>query len=110
MQGLRTEIIAFLTAFLTGMIAACAYLCIRKLRRVIMHSLTAVAVEDGMYWTCTSVYIFAQIYSTSSGSIRWYFVVGTGLGLLVFLLFWKLLRKIGAGLYKKRNEKTAKNY
>lgn len=102
MQGLRTEMIAFLTAFLTGMIVACAYLCIRKLRRVIRHSLTAIAVEDGVYWIGTAVYIFVQIYFTSSGSIRWYFVIGTVLGLLVFLLFGKLFRKIGAGLYKKK--------
>ena len=108
MQGLRTEMIAFLTAFLTGMIAACAYLCVRKLRRVIRHSLTAVAVEDGLYWTGTSVYIFVQIYSTSSGSIRWYFVIGAGLGLIVFLLFVRFFLKIGAGFYKKRNEKSAK--
>lgn len=102
MQGLRTEMVAFLTAFLTGMIVACAYLCIRKLRRVVPHSLTVIAVEDGLYWTGTAVYIFIQIYSTSSGSIRWYFVIGAGLGLLVFLLLGRILQKIGAGLYKKK--------
>lgn len=110
MQGLRTEMAAFLTACLTGMIAACAYLCIRKLRRVIPHTLTAIAVEDGVYWVSTAIYIFVQIYVTSSGSIRWYFVIGTGAGLLVFMLLGRIFRKIGAGLYKKRNEKSSKKY
>lgn len=93
---------AFLTALLTGMIVGCAYMCIRKLRRVIRHSLTAVAVEDGLYWICTAIYIFVQIYLTSSGSIRWYFVIGTALGLLVFLLIGRLFHKIEDGLYKKK--------
>ena len=110
MQGLRVEMIAFLTAMLTGMIVGCAYLCIRKLRRIIRHSLTAVAVEDGLYWTCTAIYIFVQIYSTSNGSIRWYFVIGTALGLLIFLLFGKLFRKIEDGLYKKKKLQIRKNY
>ncbi len=102
MQGLRTEIAAFLTAFLTGMTVACAYLCIRKLRRVIPHSLSVIAVEDGIYWVGTAIYIFVQIYSTSSGSIRWYFIIGAGAGLLVFMLAGRVFRKIRAGLYKKK--------
>ena len=110
MQGLRTEVTAFLTAFLTGMIVVCAYVCIRKFRRVIRHTLTMVAVEDGLSWTGTAVYIFTQIYSTSSGSIRWYFVIGAGLGTAVFLLFGRVFGNVWSKCIKKRSEKSRKNY
>lgn len=110
MQGLKMELFAFLTAFFSGMTVACAYLCIRKLRRVIPHSLAAVGVEDGIYWTGTAIYIFAQIYSASSGGIRWYFVIGAGLGLLAFLLSGRLFRKLGSRLYKKKKQENRKKY
>lgn len=106
MQGLRTEMTAFLTAFLTGMIVVCVYSCVRKLRRVIRHSLAAVTIEDALYWIGTAIYIFVQIYYTSSGSIRWYFVIGTMLGLFVYLLLEKMVGKLGARLDKKRKKKS----
>lgn len=105
MLGLRTEMAAFLTAVLTGMIAVCAYDCIRQLRRLIPHSLTAIAAEDGAYWLGIAVYIFVQIYSTSSGSIRWYFVLGVILGILIFMMLGGLFRKLEAGLYKKKKSR-----
>lgn len=108
MQGLRAEIVSFLAAFLTGMTAVCIYWCIRKLRRVIRHSLTAVAVEDAVYWIGMAVYVFVQIYYTSSGSIRWYFVIGVLLGVLSFLLLGRLLQKIGRRLSGKREKKSGK--
>lgn len=108
MQGLKAEIIAFLAAFLSGMTVACAYVCIRKLRRVIRHSPAAVAAEDAAYWVGAAIYLFMQIYSTGNGDIRWYFVVGALLGLAAFLLCGRLFRKIGMACMKKRNEKSGK--
>lgn len=108
MQGVRTEMISFLSALLTGMTVACVYWCIRKFRRVIRHSLTAVAVEDALYWAGAAIYVFAQIYYAESGSIRWYFVVGTGAGVLVFLLFVRLAGKTLARRNGKRKKKSVK--
>lgn len=106
MQGLRVEGMAFLTALLTGMTAACAYLCIRKLRRVIRHSRAAVTAEDGLYWIAASLYVFVQMYHTSSGSIRWYFIIGAGLGILLFFLSGRLIGKMISERRKKRRKKS----
>lgn len=105
MLGLRTEMAAFLTAVLTGMTAVCIYACIRQLRRVVAHSLAAIAVEDGVYWSGIAVYIFIQIYATSSGSIRWYFVLGVMLGVFVFLLLGGLFRKLEMKWNKKKKSR-----
>lgn len=107
MLGLRTEIAAFLMAVLTGMTAVCIYACIRQLRRVIGHSLAAIAVEDGIYWTGIAVYVFVQIYVTSSGSIRWYFVLGVMLGVSAFLLLSGLFRKLRLKWNKKKKSRKS---
>lgn len=107
MLGLRTEIAAFLMAVLTGMTAVCVYTCIRQLRRVVVHSLAAIAVEDGVYWAGIAVYVFVQIYAASSGSIRWYFVLGVALGALVFLLLSGLFRKLEMKWNKKKKSRKS---
>ena len=83
MKGIGSEGIAFLQALLAGMIVYSVYLCVRKLRRVIRHSLTAVAIEDALFWLATAIYLFVQIYHTSDGSIRWNFVLGVVLGTIL---------------------------
>lgn len=108
MQGIRAEMISFLAAFLTGMTVACVYWCIRKLRRVVRHSLKLIAVEDAAYWVFSAVYVFAQMYYTESGRIRWYFAVGAGLGIVMFLLFIGLVGKALARRDGKREKKSTK--
>lgn len=101
MSGLRIEGMAFLTAVLTGMILVCGYTCIRKFRRVITHSSVMIAIEDGLYWLITSIYVFLQIFRTSNGSIRWYFVAGVVIGCGIF---WKLSRML-SWILRKSDEK-----
>lgn len=108
MLGLREEAVSFLTAVLAGMIVTCGYLCLRRLRRVIPHSLAVIAIEDALFWLCTAVYLFVQIYHTSSGSIRWYFVVGTIAGMSVMLILDVIWRKRLSEFWKKHFGKKHK--
>ena len=50
-----------------------------------------IGIEDILFWIFTAVYTFVQIYQTSSGVIRWYFVLGIVVG--AFLIS-KILEKI----------------
>lgn len=108
MDGLEIEMAAFLAAILAGMTGACTYLCIRKFRRVVPHSLAAIAVEDGIYWVGTAIYMFVQIYKTSSGSIRWYFVTGVILGVWIFLAIQRIGVRMMNRVYKRHDKKRAK--
>lgn len=93
MSGLETEGLAFVQACLSGMIVYSGYYCIRKLRRVWKHNLLAIAVEDIIFWIMAAIFLFMQMYRTSDGSIRWYFVVGVVLGAgILFLLQRKIER------------------
>ena len=106
MQGLGSEALAFLTAMLGGMTAVCAYSAIRKFRGVIRHTRRAASMEDLLYWTALSVYLFRQIYRTSSGSIRWFFVIGIMLGGALYVSAGRRVKRITDRFHKERG----KNY
>lgn len=102
MSGLKTEGMAFLVAVLTGMIIVCGYMCVRKFRRLFVHSVLATAIEDLLYWIVSAVYVFVQMFHTSSGNIRWYFVVGVILGVYLFFRVCRILPRIWRKIAKKR--------
>lgn len=105
MLGLREEAIGFLAAVLAGAVVTCSYLCLCKLRRVIRHGDLAVAIEDVVFWAAAGIYIFTQIYQISSGSIRWYFVVGALVGMAALLFLDRLVWGGLAGRCEKKQEK-----
>ena len=98
----------FLHACLTGITSASAYACLWAFRKILPHRMWAVNLEDGIFWAATSVYVFVQIYHTTSGKIRWYFVLGVVVGVLIMkktaLFVEKLLEKIYVLSAKKRGK------
>ena len=94
MPGIREEMIVFLVAVVSGAAVRLAYQCIRCFRRIIAHRLAAIGVEDMIFWIGSAIYMFVQIYHTSDGSIRWYFILG-----LVFGTFFceALIRRFQKG-------------
>ena len=59
----------------------------------------AIEIEDFLYWIATAIYLFVQIYHTSNGSIRWYFVLGVVLGVAVSTFLWKRIEKMLKKIY-----------
>lgn len=107
MLGLEKEIEIFVHAVISGMVVYGIYTIIRVIRRIVKHSLLGISIEDFLFWTGTSFYLFIQIYNTSDGRIRWYLILGIvdGMILLSFVLFLakKMFRKI-----QKSVDKSAK--
>ena len=108
MYVIREESLAFLEAVLTGMIIYNVYMCIRMLRRIIRHAAAAIALEDLFFWLGTAVYVFVQIHHTTSGSIRWYFILGVVLGSFLFSCVSKIPGKMQKKLYAGREKKIGK--
>ncbi|MCI9422297.1 MAG: hypothetical protein HFG81_06225 [Dorea sp.] len=98
MMGIREEMMVFLAAVVSGGIVRLIYQCIRCFRRIVSHTLAAIGAEDIIFWLGSAVYMFVQIYHTSDGSIRWYFILGVGLGVILMWVFLdreeKLFKKI----------------
>ena len=76
MLGIETEVVIFFYAALTGMVLFCGYQILLLIRRLVRHHPLAVGVEDIGFWLLVSAYVFRQMYCTTYGSIRWFFVLG----------------------------------
>ena len=92
--GIEKELSVFLQAVLAGNLVYLTYCAIRIFRRIIKHNLFWVSVEDSIFWIATGFYLFFQIYQTSNGKIRWYFVLGVlAGGILTHYLILKITKK-----------------
>jgi len=106
MSGIEKELIGFLTAVISGIVVRLCYQCITCLRNILKHSRLFIELEDIVFWIGVSIYLFVQIYHTSSGSIRWHFVLGVVFGALISTIFLRKMKKVLKKIY---NFQTGKN-
>lgn len=92
MLGIEKEMAIFVHAVIAGMVVYGTYTLLRVIRRIIRHNLISVSIEDFLFWVGTSFYLFIEIYYTSDGSVRWFFILGVVLG-MIFLSFLIFLTK-----------------
>lgn len=92
--GIEKELTVFLQAALAGNLVYLVYLVVRVFRRIVKHNLFWISFEDALFWIATAFYLFSEIYKTSNGTIRWYFVLGvlTG-GILTHFIIFKITKK-----------------
>ena len=80
MLGIETEVVIFSMRRLRGWYVFCGYQILLLIRRLVRHHPLAVGVEDIGFWLLVSAYVFRQMYCTTYGSIRWFFVLGIAVG------------------------------
>ncbi len=98
-EGIILELRFFGTAFLWGILMMVLYDIIRIFRRLIPHNITAVAIEDILYWLVCGVLIFRMLYLENSGAIRGFAIAAVIMGMLLYLQFLKLLNRIRKKLH-----------
>ena len=108
MHGIEVEGLSFLEAVLTGMTVCSVYTCLRVLRRIVRHAPAAIAAEDLFFWLATAFYMFVQIHHTTSGSIRWYFILGVVVGAVFTSLLFRRMKKIHKKIYGERHKEFMK--
>ena len=91
--------IAFLTAVSTGIVMRLCYHCLGCFRNIVKHHLAVIEVEDFIFWVAGAIYVFVQIYHTSDGSIRWYFVLGLVIGAVISTIFLRKWKKMTKKIY-----------
>ena len=94
MPGLGAEAMIFLYAGLSGLTVLAGYDVLRWFRRIIRHHDFLVGVEDILYSVAVSIYLFRQLYVTTYGSIRWYFIAGILLGILLKKMLTNLRKSL----------------
>ncbi len=107
MIGIGSEALIFLYAGLGGMTVFFAYCVLRCFRRIVKHGSAVTGLEDILFWVCASGFIFKQMYDTTYGSIRWYFILGVVSGAALGFGLLRLGRKIQVK-FKKSLEKYRK--
>lgn len=108
MLGIGKEAVIFFYAGLSGIVVLFSYQILRLLRHLIRHHIAVINLEDFFYWIGVSAYLFRQMYKTTYGSIRWFFVLGVVCG-IIFANFVLSLTKKTYGKIKKSLEKKGKN-
>ena len=100
MLNIKNELLVFFCACLTGVNVRAGYEILIFLRKMIIHNNPVKGIEDLFYWIFMSAYIFSQIYATTYGSIRWYFLLGLVFGVAVI----QKLISSGEKIHKKQGK------
>ncbi len=79
-----TEFVLFLNAASFGIQMAFVYDLLRIFRRLVGHNRLAVAFEDLLYWLWVGLKVFLMLYEYHNGSLRFYMILGVGLGILLY--------------------------
>ena len=108
MLGIGTEAGIFLYAGLSGAVVFLAYGVLVCFRKIVPHRNLAAGLEDFAFWLIVSGYLFRQMYETTYGSIRWFFVLGVVCGALLAYAAGILAKKMFV-IVKKILEKFKKN-
>ena len=103
-------------ALLLGAYITFVYDWLRIFRRVIPHSSFFVSLEDFWFWLYCAMQVFLLLYHESNGTLRWFGVLGAGVGMFlykkcfsVFLVKYvslilgkvlQMLRKILGGVFR----------
>ena len=95
MIGIASELSIFVSACLLGNLICLVYYALRVFRRIVKHTLFWISIEDLVFWVGAGLYLFAEMYRTCAGSIRWYFVLGVvaGGGITCWIM-QKLIQKL----------------
>lgn len=83
-ETISTELSFFLHAAFMGVILSGTYDVLRILRRIRSHGWFSIAIEDGIYWIGTALYISYVLMKENNGVIRWFFVLGMFLGMIIY--------------------------
>jgi len=98
-EGILLELQFFFRAFGWGILMMLLYNVLQVLRKVIRHSVFAVAVEDILYWVVCGVLIFRMLYLENSGAVRGFAIAAVLLGMLAHLQFEKIFHKLRKKLH-----------
>lgn len=82
---IHNEMFLFLQSVITGAVLLFCYDILRAVRKVIPHSTAAIAAEDLIYWTGCSMGVFACVYRSNQGILRFFSFRG-GLGSLALFV------------------------
>lgn len=83
-ESIYLEARLFLAAFLLGVILIFVYDVLRIIRRIIIHSLLIIAIEDFLFWCGTGLACFGLMFYMYQGRLRAFYFIGLFLGMALY--------------------------
>ena len=83
-QSISHELNFLLYSFLLGIVITYFYDNIRIIRRIIHHNVFFVSLEDLIFWVVVSLSIFILQYYENNGVFRWFSIIGSLLGMVLY--------------------------
>ncbi len=83
-EDIIAELYFLLHSFGLGVFITILYDVLRIFRKLVSHSVLALAMEDFIYWILCGICIFLMLYKENNGSIRWFAVAGVAGGMLLY--------------------------
>lgn len=83
-ESIYQEVQFLLRSFGLGIIITFVYDNIRVLRRVITHNTFFISIEDLLFWIFVAIWIFLLQHRENNGVFRWFAVLGTFAGMLLY--------------------------
>ncbi len=83
-QNIINEAWFFGCCVLTGIAVVSMYDVLRIFRRIIIHGVIAVGIEDFIYWVGCSFFVFHMIYIRNDGIIRGFAILAIVLGMVIY--------------------------
>lgn len=83
-RAILAELNFFIASFFWGVFLFFIYDCLLIFRNIIKHNGIITAIEDVVFWVVSGVLIFQMMYTKNHGTIRWYFIIGLALGMIVY--------------------------
>ena len=73
-SGLEVEVMLFVQAILAGAGLFLVYDVLRVIRRIFVHGIIWISIEDTLYWIVSGFWIFLRICRVNDGIIRGYMI------------------------------------
>lgn len=85
-QNIINEAYFFGCCVLTGITVIFMYDVLRIFRRIIIHGVIAIGIEDFIYWVGSSFFVFHIIYIRNDGVLRGFAILAIVLGMIMYNL------------------------
>lgn len=109
-ESIVLEISLLIKACITGALLMCAYDILRAYRRIVIHNVVAVGIEDVLYWIAAGIIVFMLLYGHNNGTVRGFIIAFVVIGMLLFeWLLGRWIIKI-VNLLVKPLQKICKRY
>lgn len=83
-QDIMNEVMFLVHSLTLGAVITFVYDGFLILRRLVKHTMLLISLEDMIFWIGCAIGVFFMLYEENNGILRWFAVLGAGIGMLLY--------------------------